>query len=126
MQRKGAAFSECVEKVTCPVIYRHGCRFILNNFVARTHNAATIVGRVQCVFFISILVERSLLLLDYVLDEHWLKADSKAMCALRAFARFSWRAEKGDFAAKLIGLLALVWTSTISSQDFRLNDGLQF
>ncbi len=93
--------------------------------------------------FISILVERSLLLnsgsaihenettncggyLDYVLDEHWLKADSKAMCALRAFARFPWRAEKGDFAAKLIGLLALVWISTISSQDFRLNDGLQF
>jgi len=50
MQRKDAAFSECVEKVTCPVIYRHGCRFILNNFVARTHNPATIVGRVQCVF----------------------------------------------------------------------------
>jgi hypothetical protein len=74
--------------------------------------------------FISIFVERSLLLnggwaihenetrncgayLDYVLNEHWLKADSKAMCALRAFASLPWRAEKGDFAAKLIGLLAL-------------------
>jgi len=74
--------------------------------------------------FISILVEPSLLLnsgwaihenettncggyLVYVLDEHWLKADSKAMCALRTFARFPWRAYKGDFAAKLSGLLAL-------------------
>jgi hypothetical protein len=96
----------------------------LNNFAARTHNPAAIGGRVQCVFFISIFVERSLLLnsgcaihengttnrggyLDYVLDEHWLKADSKAMRALRAFARFPWRTSKGDFAAKLIGLLAL-------------------
>jgi hypothetical protein len=46
--------------------------------------------------------------LDCILDEHWLKAESKAMRALRAFARFPWRASKGDCTAKLIGLLVLV------------------
>src|ERR1700674_4919009 len=94
---------ECCPKATRVVIYRYGCRFVLNNPKHRRHNLLfRVVGRTMRIA-VSIVLLFAMLLnsgcailekettnrggyLDYVLDEHWLKADSKAMRALRAFA----------------------------------------
>src|SRR5882724_6971730 len=108
---------ECCPKATRVVIYRYGCRFVLNNSKHGRHYLLfRAVGRtmriaVSIVLLLAMLLNSGCAIyekettnrggyLDFVLDQHWLKADSKGMRALRAFAMQVSLARIASVAAK--------------------------